>query len=118
MPSRQVGGDLYDFELVDDDSLVVVVADVSGKGVPASLLMATLHAAVNSNEDARRKPAVMLQRINALLYHSTSPEEFATVFYGVVNLERGQMRYANAGHEFPGLSVHQKTALLEYLKVL
>jgi serine phosphatase RsbU (regulator of sigma subunit) len=101
IPSRQVGGDLYDFELVDEDSLVVVVADVSGKGIPASLLTATLHAAVNSNEDARRKPAVMLQRINTLLYHRTSPEEFVTVFYGVVDLDKGEMRYANAGHEFP-----------------
>lgn len=103
VPSRQVGGDFYDFELVDDDSLVLVVADVSGKGIPASLLMATLHAAVNSNEDARREPAAMLRRINHLLFQRTSPEEFATVFYGVVDLGTGVMRYASAGHEFPYL---------------
>lgn len=101
VPSRHVGGDFYDFELVDEGSLVVVVADVSGKGIPASLLMATLHAAVNSNEDARKKPAAMLQRINTLLFHRTSAEEFATVFYGVVDLDTGRMKYANAGHEFP-----------------
>jgi serine phosphatase RsbU (regulator of sigma subunit) len=106
IPSRYVGGDFYDFELVDGDNLVVVVADVSGKGIPASLLMATLHAAVNSNEDARKKPAAMLRRINRLLYHRTSPEEFATVFYGVVDLKTGEMRYANAGHEFPYVVSH------------
>jgi len=103
IPSRHVGGDYYDFDIIDGDALVVVVADVSGKGIPASLLMATLRAAVNSNADARRTPAVMVSRINTLLYESTSSEEFATLFYGVVNLEDGVMRYANAGHEFPFL---------------
>jgi serine phosphatase RsbU (regulator of sigma subunit) len=101
IPSRQVGGDLYDFELIGDERLVVIVADVSGKGIPASLLMATLHAAVNSNEDVREKPAAMMQRLNTLLYSRTSPEEFATLFYGVVELKSGVMRYANAGHDYP-----------------
>jgi serine phosphatase RsbU (regulator of sigma subunit) len=103
IPSRLVGGDYYDFDVVDGDTLVLVVADVSGKGIPASLLMATLRAAVNSNADARKSPAVMLGRINKLLYESTSPEEFATLFYGVVDLKNGMMKYANAGHEFPFL---------------
>lgn len=99
--SRQVGGDYYDFGLLDGNNLALVIADVSGKGIPASLLMATLHAAVNSNHDAQKRPAMMLQRLNSLLYESTSAEEFATVFYGVVDLVRGRMKYANAGHEFP-----------------
>jgi sigma-B regulation protein RsbU (phosphoserine phosphatase) len=103
IPSRHVGGDYYDFDLLDDDALVLVVADVSGKGIPASLLMATLRAAVNSNADAKRAPAVMLRRINKLLFESTSSEEFATLFYGVVSLKDGMMTYANAGHEFPFL---------------
>jgi sigma-B regulation protein RsbU (phosphoserine phosphatase) len=102
-PSRHVGGDYYDFDVVDGNALIIVVADVSGKGIPASLLMATLHAAVHSNADARKTPAAMVGRINTLLYDSTSPEEFATLFYGVVNLEDGVMRYSNAGHEFPFL---------------
>ncbi|MEE9269964.1 MAG: GAF domain-containing SpoIIE family protein phosphatase [Candidatus Krumholzibacteria bacterium] len=103
IPSRYVAGDYYDFRVLDDTSLVLVVADVSGKGIPASLLMATLRAAVNSNQDARNQPAAMLRRINTLLYESTSPEEFATVFYSVVDLRSGEIRYANAGHEFPYL---------------
>jgi serine phosphatase RsbU (regulator of sigma subunit) len=101
LPSRHVGGDFYYYHMVDEDHLVLLVADVSGKGIPASLLTASIHAAVNSNEDARAKPAIMLGRINKLLYESTSPEEFATLFYGVVDVKSGELRYANAGHEFP-----------------
>jgi serine phosphatase RsbU (regulator of sigma subunit) len=112
VPSRYVGGDYYDFDLIDDRTLTLVVADVSGKGIPASLLMATLRAAVNSNLDARKAPAEMLRRINTLLYESTSPEEFATVFYAVVDLERGMMKYANAGHEFPFLVVGKEVRQL------
>ena len=103
IPSRYVGGDYYDFDVLGEDTLILVVADVSGKGIPASLLMATLRAAVNSNVDAKVTPALMLGRINTLLYESTSSEEFATLFYGVVNLKDGMMKYANAGHEFPFL---------------
>ncbi|MBI4720113.1 MAG: PP2C family protein-serine/threonine phosphatase, partial [Chitinivibrionia bacterium] len=101
LPSRLVGGDFYDCTLLDDATLVIVVADVSGKGIPASLLVATLHAALKSNEDVQRCPGEMMDRINRLLYQSTSPEQFATLFYGVVDLETGRMRFANAGHDFP-----------------
>jgi sigma-B regulation protein RsbU (phosphoserine phosphatase) len=113
IPSRHVAGDYYDFEVLDDSSLVLVVADVSGKGIPASLLMATLRAAVNSNQDAKKQPAAMLQRINALLYQSTSPEEFATVFYSVVDLKSGEIKYANAGHEFPYLRANGRIERLD-----
>jgi sigma-B regulation protein RsbU (phosphoserine phosphatase) len=101
VPSRYVGGDYYDFVLVDRRWLVIVVADVSGKGIPASILTATLQAAVRSNADAQTDPAQMLARLNALLFRNTSAEEFATLFYGVVDLEDGTVRYANAGHDFP-----------------
>jgi len=101
VPSRYVGGDYYDYVVVDGRWLVVVVADVSGKGIPASILTATLQAAVRSNADAHTDPALMLGRLNALLFRNTSAEEFATLFYGVVDLRDGHLRYANAGHDFP-----------------
>jgi sigma-B regulation protein RsbU (phosphoserine phosphatase) len=101
VPSRYVGGDYYDFVVIDDRWLVLVVADVSGKGIPASILTATLQAAVRSNADAQTDPVQMLYRLNALLFRNTSPEEFATLFYGVVDMEGGTLRYANAGHDFP-----------------
>jgi serine phosphatase RsbU (regulator of sigma subunit) len=101
VPSRQVGGDYYDFIVVDDRWLVVVVADVSGKGIPASLLTATLQATVRTGADAQTDPVRMLARLNRLIYQNTSAAEFATAFYGVVDLDDGTLRYANAGHEFP-----------------
>lgn len=101
VPSRQVGGDYYDFVVVDGRYLVVVVADVSGKGIPASLLTATLQATVRSNADAQTNPVGMMSRLNRLLYRNTSASEFATLFYVVVDLETGRARYANAGHDFP-----------------
>ncbi len=101
VPSRQVGGDYYDFVVVDNRWLVVVVADVSGKGIPASLLTASLQATVRSNADAQTNPVGMMGRLNRLLYRNTSASEFATLFYVVVDLESGRARYANAGHDFP-----------------
>ncbi len=103
VPSRYVGGDYYDFVLVEDRWLVLVVADVSGKGIPASILTAALQAAVRSNVDSQTRPGEMMGKLNRLLYQNTSESEFATLFYGVVDLESGLMRYANAGHEFPVL---------------
>ena len=101
VPSRQVGGDYYDFIMVDDRWLVLVVADVSGKGIPASLLTATLQATVRTGADAQIDPVRMLVRLNRLIYQNTSAAEFATAFYGVIDTHDGTMRYANAGHEFP-----------------
>jgi len=103
VPSRQVGGDYYDFVVVDRRWLVVVVADVSGKGIPASILTATLQATVRSNADAQTNPVGMMGRLNRLLYRNTSASEFATLFYVVVDLHTGRARYANAGHDFPFL---------------
>ena len=101
VPSRQVGGDYYDFIVVDERWLVVVVADVSGKGIPASLLTATLQATVRTGADAQTDPPRMLARLNRLIFQNTSAAEFATAFYGVLDTVDGTLRYANAGHEFP-----------------
>jgi serine phosphatase RsbU (regulator of sigma subunit) len=103
VPSRQVGGDYYDYALLDERFLVIVVADVSGKGIPASILTATLQATVRTNTDAQMQPADMMARLNRLLYRNTSAAEFATVFYAVLDTGTGAVRYTNAGHEFPFL---------------
>jgi sigma-B regulation protein RsbU (phosphoserine phosphatase) len=103
VPSRQVGGDYYDFVLVDGRWLVIVVADVSGKGIPASILTATLQATVRTNTDAQTQPRDMMGRLNRLLYRNTSAAEFATLFYAVLDMESGGVRFSNAGHEFPFL---------------
>jgi sigma-B regulation protein RsbU (phosphoserine phosphatase) len=108
-----VGGDYYDFIVVDDRWLVVVVADVSGKGIPASLLTATLQATVRTGADVQTAPSRMLARLNRLIYQNTSASEFATAFYGVIDIEKGIMRYANAGHEFPFVVAGGKALQLE-----
>jgi serine phosphatase RsbU (regulator of sigma subunit) len=101
VPSRQVGGDYYDFVDIDAHRFGLVVADVSGKGIPASILSASLQATVHASADARTSPAEMMNRLNRLLYRNTSAAEFATAFYAVVELQTGRVRYANAGHDFP-----------------
>jgi serine phosphatase RsbU (regulator of sigma subunit) len=101
VPSRYVGGDYYDYVLTDGGNLAIVVADVSGKGIPASILTASLQAAVRSNEDVQDRPALMMARLNNLMYENTSASEFATLFYGVVDMDTGEFTYSNAGHDFP-----------------
>jgi serine phosphatase RsbU (regulator of sigma subunit) len=105
VPSRQVGGDYYDFVVLEGRWLVIVVADVSGKGIPASILTATLQATVRTNTDAQMQPCGMMSRLNQLLYRNTSAAEFATVFYAVLDMQSGIVRFTNAGHEFPFLVV-------------
>ncbi|MFH1754933.1 MAG: GAF domain-containing SpoIIE family protein phosphatase, partial [Candidatus Latescibacterota bacterium] len=112
VPSRQMAGDYYDYIFTGNGELALTIADVSGKGIPASILTASLHAAIRSNEDAQKNPVAMLTRVNTFLYNSTSPEEFATLYYGVIDLESGRLRYANAGHEFPFLLNNGQVASL------
>jgi len=100
-PAREVGGDFYDFLLLNHGRLGLVIGDVSGKGVPAALVMAStctmLRAAVLENP----APAEVLSRVNDLL-HSTIPTSmFVTCFYGILDPHSGRMRYANAGHDWP-----------------
>jgi|GEM_PF-1420407 len=112
IPSRYVGGDYYDFVFIDEHYLAIVVADVSGKGIPASILTASLQATVRSNADVQAEPGMMLDRLNRLMHRNTSSEEFATLFYAVVDLRTGCLRYANAGHEFPFIACNGNTAPL------
>lgn len=99
--SKLVGGDYCDVFEVDDARLHLAIADVAGKGVPAALLMSYLRAALRSNAGGERTPAQVLARINRLLYESTAPEKFATFFYAVLDPERHELVYANAGHNYP-----------------
>ncbi len=98
--SKQVGGDYYDF-IVEDSKLAFVVADVSGKGVPASLLMASLQASLRSMMDRMEDPVAVISRLNDVMCDITAPDKFATMFYGCVNTRRNEIIYSNAGHFFP-----------------
>lgn len=101
LPAREVGGDFYDFFLVDDTRLGLVIGDVSGKGVPAALFMAVTRTLLRSIALAGAPPGECLRRVNALLCLENSAEMFVTVFYGVLNTATGELQYSNGGHNPP-----------------
>lgn len=99
--ARQVGGDFYDFISLPDKRLGVVIADVSDKGVPAALFMVLSRSLVRASALSHHSPAEALKRANRLLLADNRAEMFVTVFYGVIDLKTGEMRYASAGHNPP-----------------
>ena len=103
VPAEQVGGDYFDFVCSHQDRLVFCLGDVSGKGLPAALLMANLQATLRGQAMLTPLPRECLLRANRLLYNSTSPEKFATLFYAVLEPDSGKFCYSNAGHERPVL---------------
>jgi sigma-B regulation protein RsbU (phosphoserine phosphatase) len=101
-PAREVGGDYYDFLDNDAGAIGFVLADVSGKGVPAALLMANVQACFRSQPPAALlRPAELLEGVNRHFYNSTAAERFATVFYGVYESRAHRLRYVNGGHVAP-----------------
>ncbi len=103
IPAQTVGGDLFDFIKVDHDRLAICLGDVTGKGLPASLLMANLQATLRGQTLVAREPRECLTRSNQLLFESTSPEKFATLFYGILDNKRHVLSFSNAGHDHPFL---------------
>jgi sigma-B regulation protein RsbU (phosphoserine phosphatase) len=103
IPAQQVGGDYYDFIPIDDHRWAFCIGDVTGKGLPASLLMANLQATLRGQTTPTAGPKACLERSNQLLFQSTSPEKFATLFYAILDPRDHQLSYANAGHENPYL---------------
>ena len=102
-PAKQVGGDFYDFFYIGTDQLCLVIADVSGKGVPASLFMMRAKTAIKNYARSGSSPAEILQRVNNTLCEGNDAEMFVTVWIGILDLKTGQMQCANAGHEYPVL---------------
>ena len=103
LPSKHVGGDLYDVVQAGDGSWFVAIADVSGKGVPAALLSSMLQAALRTQAANVRSPAEILRNINHLMYRSTAIQQFATFFLARVDGERLELSFSNAGHNWPVL---------------
>lgn len=100
-PAREVGGDFYDYFMIDERTLGFVVADVSGKGVPAALFMAISRTLLRSTALFERSPAGCIRRLNDLLAVENEQMLFVTVLYGVVDLDTGRVTYVNAGHNLP-----------------
>ncbi len=102
-PAKEVGGDFYDFFFIDHDKLVMVIADVAGKGIPASLFMMRSETAVRSYAQSGLGPAEILFKANNTLCEGNDAEMFVTVWVGIIDLETGLMQCANAGHEYPAI---------------
>ncbi len=99
--AKSVGGDFYDFFLIDDDYLGIVMADVSDKGIPAAIYMAVSRTIIHASAIKEMEPQECLYFSNNLLAKDNENSMFVTVFYGLLNLKSGEMRYSNAGHNPP-----------------
>ena len=104
-PAREVGGDFYDFHLLSEDRLGLVVGDATGKGIPAALVMSTTCGMLRAVSQALdySSPGQMLERVNEALVPSIPSNMFVTCFYAILEPKSGRLSYANAGHDLPYL---------------
>ncbi len=102
-PARAVGGDFYDYFQMDDDHLCLVMADVSGKGMPAAMFMATAISYIRAYGDTGSSAATIVERLNRTMVKNNEANMFVTLFLAVLNLRSGRMSYVNAGHTEPYL---------------
>jgi serine phosphatase RsbU (regulator of sigma subunit) len=100
-PAREVGGDFYDFLKLDDEHLGLVVGDVTDKGVPAAIVMATTRTMLRASAQRLDSPGEVLKRVNDVIVRDIPPNMFITCLYAILNLKSGLLRYANAGHDLP-----------------
>ncbi len=101
VPSKQVGGDYYDFIWIGEDQLALVTADVAGKGVPAALILAGFRASLITEARESASPAEILRNVSYLLYRSSDPSDFVTAFLGILDIRHRRLTYTNAGHNYP-----------------
>ena len=104
-PAREVGGDFYDFFLVDDDHLAVIIADVSGNGMPAALFMVIAKTLIKNHAQAGMEPAQVFETVNNQLCENNEAGMFVTAFLGVLDIRTGRFTYVNAGHNPPLVSL-------------
>ena len=113
-PAKEVGGDFYNFFLIDEDHLCMIMADVSGKGVPAALFMMASLIILSNNAMIGKSPAQILTDTNAAICSNNREEMFVTVWLGILEISTGKLIAANAGHEYPALK--QPNGKFELLK--
>lgn len=112
-PAKQVGGDFYDFYMVDDKTIVFLVADVAGKGIPASLFMMRSKTLLKTYAENNISVADIFTNANFQLCEGNEADMFVTAWMGFLNLETGELQYANAGHNRP--LIRRKDGKFEYL---
>ena len=114
-PAKEVGGDFYDFFMVDERHLAIVMADVSGKGVPAALFMVIGKTLIKDHTQLGRDLGEVFTEVNNILCESNDNGMFITAFEGVLDLVTGEFRYVNAGHEMP--FIYRKDGKYEAFKI-
>ncbi len=112
-PAREVGGDFYDFFLIDEDHLCIVIADVSGKGIPAALFMMVSMVVLQNNALMGKSAAEILTTTNEAICANNMEDMFVTVWLGILEISTGKLTAANAGHEYPTLTEDGKFTLLK-----
>jgi sigma-B regulation protein RsbU (phosphoserine phosphatase) len=100
-PAREVGGDFYDFFMIDDSHLCLVIADVSGKGVPAAMFMMTAKTMIKDYALTKSGPSEIFTAVNDRLCENNEAGMFATAWIGILDLKTMKMQFTNAGHNFP-----------------
>lgn len=108
----EIGGDFYDYFLVDDQNLLVAVADVSGKGIPASLIMIYTHTLLRSISETGLRASEIISALNNKLIEENISDMFVTVFLGILNINTGDFQYCNAAHNYP-LIIHNEGRIEE-----
>ena len=113
-PAKEVGGDLYDFFLIDEDHLAIVIADVSGKGIPAALFMMVAKSLIKNTAESGVGPGAVFETVNHHLCENNDANMFVTAWMGLLTISTGKMVCANAGHEYPVIC--RKGGVYELLK--
>lgn len=114
--AKEVGGDFYDFFWISEDEIGLVVADVSGKGVPAALFMTVSRTLIRAHATDKMSPGKCLEKVNLLLEKSNSNNMFVTTFYGIFNIRTGKFIYSNGGHNPPVLVCDGEISMLPTTK--
>ena len=113
-PAKEVGGDFFDFFFVSTNKMALVIADVSGKGIPAALFMMRSKTAIRSLAQSGSTPEEIINKANEALYEGNDMDMFVTVWIGIIDLQTGIMDCVNAGHEYP--IIKKKAGKFELLK--
>ena len=113
IPAKEVGGDLYDYYILDDDHIAILIGDVSGKGAPAAMFMMKTITCFKNAISVKKKPSEILKEVNSSLCKNNDNMMFVTCFLGIIDLKNKKMIYANAGHNHPIIG-HNKN--YHYLK--
>ena len=111
-PAKEVGGDFYDFFMIDDDHLALVIADVSGKGTPAAMFMVIAKTLIKDHAQLGMSPAEVFTEVNKKLCEGNEVGFFVTAWMGILNVKNGELTYVNAGHNPPVMKLSGETKYL------